>query len=105
MENKAAGHKPETSGTMVEGTSCWTATGGVKRQQKGFSVAQQKVHFVQGLDVIQSHFMKEIVSKISDFTRGNTESETRYSYIHEISLSKIKELTDLETENDQIKKS
>lgn len=69
MANQAAGHKPETSGIIVEGTSCRTSTVDVKRQQEGFSLAQQKVHFSQGLDVIQSHF---IMSKICDFTLGNT---------------------------------
>lgn len=101
MGNKAAGHKPETSGIIVEGTSCWTSTVDVKRQQEGLSLAQQKVHFFQGLDVIQSHFIIETMSKICDSTLGNTKPEASHPYIYKISLSKI----DRSRNYDQIKKS
>lgn len=97
MENKAAGHKQETSGIMVEGTSCWTSTVDVKRQQERFRLTQQKVHFVQGLDVIQSQFIIETMSKICDFTLGNSKLEASYPYIYKISISKIKKLIDQET--------
>lgn len=92
MESKAVGHKPETSGIIVAGKSCWTSTVHVRQWQEVFSL-DRPVGSTEGsscsgagCDSEEPYYRVTIFSrsrhlkclKICDFNFGNTKPEASY---------------------------